>query len=113
MLIYNVGSASIADPETSQQLKALTKLAPDVPLMIVSDSECRGRDHIGVEIGAQGFLYAGTNITLALQAFSSCSKTDHMIRQRCGQNRLIQSRLHGRSTAIPYPFALWAGAMAP
>jgi two-component system, NarL family, nitrate/nitrite response regulator NarL len=69
MLIYNVGSASISDPETSQRLKALTTLAPDVPLVIVSDSECRGEIISALKVGAQGFLYAGTNIALALQAF--------------------------------------------
>src|SRR5262245_11755105 len=31
MLIYNVGSASIADPKTSQRLEVLTTLAQDVP----------------------------------------------------------------------------------
>jgi DNA-binding NarL/FixJ family response regulator len=70
MLIYNVGPASISDPETSQRLKALTTLAPDVPLVIVSDSECRGEIISALKVGAQGFLYAGTNIALALQAFS-------------------------------------------
>jgi two-component system, NarL family, nitrate/nitrite response regulator NarL len=69
MLIYNVGSASISDPETSQRLKALTTLAPDVPLVIVSDSECRGEIISALKVGAQGFLYAGTNTALALQAF--------------------------------------------
>jgi two-component system nitrate/nitrite response regulator NarL len=69
MLIYNIGAASISDPETSQRLKALTTLAPRVPLVIVSDSECRGEIISAVKVGAQGFLYAGTNIALALQAF--------------------------------------------
>ena len=43
MLIYNVGSASLADRETLRRLKALTKLAPDVPLVIISESDCRER----------------------------------------------------------------------
>jgi two-component system, NarL family, nitrate/nitrite response regulator NarL len=70
MLIYNVGPASISDLETSRRLKALTRLAPGVPLVIVSDSECRGEIISAVKVGAQGFLYAGTDIALALQAFS-------------------------------------------
>jgi DNA-binding NarL/FixJ family response regulator len=70
MLIYNVGSASVADRETSQRLKALTTLVPGVPLVIVSDGECRGDIISAVNIGAQGFLYSGTNAELALQAFS-------------------------------------------
>jgi len=69
MLIYNIDPASISDPETSQRLKALTTLAPDVPLMIVSGSECRGEIISALKVGAQGFFYAGTNIALALQAF--------------------------------------------
>jgi len=69
MLIYNVGPASISDLETSQRLKALTTLAPDLPLVIVSDSECRGEIISALKVGAQCFLYAGTNVALALQAF--------------------------------------------
>ena len=70
MLIYNVGSASIADRETSQRLKALTTLAPDVPVVIISDSECREEIISALNIGAQGFVYAGTDAKIALQAFS-------------------------------------------
>ena len=70
MLIYNVGSASIADRETLQRLKALTTLAPDVPLVIISDSECREEIISALNIGAQGFVYAGTDAKVALQAFS-------------------------------------------
>jgi len=69
MLIYNIGPASISDLETSQRLKAFTTLAPGVPLVIVSDSEDRGEIISALKVGAQGFLYAGTNIALALQAF--------------------------------------------
>jgi len=70
MLIYNVGSASIADRETSQRLRALTTLAPDVPLVIISDSESREEIILALNIGAQGFVYAGTDAKIALQAFS-------------------------------------------
>lgn len=69
MLIYNIGPASISDLETSQRLKAFTTLAPGVPLVIVSDSEDRGEIISALKVGAQGFLYAGTNVALALQAF--------------------------------------------
>jgi two-component system nitrate/nitrite response regulator NarL len=70
MLIYNVGSASVADRETSQRLKALTKLAPDVPVVIISDSECREEIISALNIGAQGFVCAGTDAKVALEAFS-------------------------------------------
>ena len=70
MLIYNVGSASLADRETLQRVKALTTLAPDVPIVIISDSECREEIISALNIGAQGFVYAGTDAKVALQAFS-------------------------------------------
>jgi DNA-binding NarL/FixJ family response regulator len=38
-------------------------------LVIVSDSEDRGEIISALKVGAQGFLYAGTNVALALQAF--------------------------------------------
>jgi DNA-binding NarL/FixJ family response regulator len=70
MLIYNVGDASICDRETSQRIKALTTLAPHVPLVIVSDRESRGEIISALNVGAQGFLFAGTSVEIALQAFS-------------------------------------------
>jgi two-component system, NarL family, nitrate/nitrite response regulator NarL len=70
MLIYNVGSGSIADQETSQRLKALTMLAPDVPLVIISESDRREEIISALNIGAQGFICAGTDAKIALQAFS-------------------------------------------
>jgi DNA-binding NarL/FixJ family response regulator len=70
MLVYNVGSGSIADQETSQRLKALTMLAPDVPLVIISESDRREEIISALNIGAQGFICAGTDAKIALQAFS-------------------------------------------
>jgi len=70
MQTANVGSASIADRETTQRLKALTTLAPDVPLVIISDSESSGEIISALNVGAQGFVCAGTSAKLALQAFS-------------------------------------------
>ena len=70
MLIYNVAGASIADHDNSQRIKALRAIAPDVPLVIFSESESREEIISALNIGAQGLLYAGMNSELALQAFS-------------------------------------------
>jgi DNA-binding NarL/FixJ family response regulator len=70
MLIYNVGGASIADRDNSQRIKALRAIAPDVPLVIFSESESREEIISALNVGAQGLLYAGMNSELALQAFS-------------------------------------------
>jgi DNA-binding NarL/FixJ family response regulator len=70
MLIYNVGGAFIADRDNSQRIKALRAIAPDVPLVIFSESESREEIISALNIGAQGLLYAGMNSELALQAFS-------------------------------------------
>src|SRR5215831_7874638 len=70
MLIYNVGGASIADRDNSQRIKALRAIAPDVPLVIFSESESREEITSALNVGAQGLLYAGMNSELALQAFS-------------------------------------------
>jgi two-component system, NarL family, nitrate/nitrite response regulator NarL len=70
MLIYNVGGASIADRGNSQRIKALRAIAPDVPLVIFSESASREEIISALNVGAQGVLYAGMNSELALQAFS-------------------------------------------
>jgi DNA-binding NarL/FixJ family response regulator len=70
MLIYNAGGASIADRANLQRIKVLRALAPDVPLVIFSESESREEIISALNVGAQGVLYAGTNAELALQAFS-------------------------------------------
>ena len=70
MLIYSVGGTSIADRDNSQRIKALRAIAPDVPLVIFSESERREEIIEAFNVGAQGFLYAGVDSELALQAFS-------------------------------------------
>ena len=70
MLIYSVGGTSIADRDNSQRIKALRAIAPDVPLVIFSESESREEIIEAFNVGAQGFLYAGVDSELALQAFS-------------------------------------------
>jgi DNA-binding NarL/FixJ family response regulator len=70
MLIYIGGGASGADRDNVERIKALRALAPDVPLMILSDSENREEIISAVNVGAQGSLFIGVSPELALQAFS-------------------------------------------
>ena len=105
MLIYNVGGTSIADRETSRRLKALTTLAPGVPLVVVSDSECRGDIISALNLGARGFLYAGTNAELALQAFSVILNDRSHFLSAMRPKRTYQTRRYRRSIANPYPLA--------
>jgi DNA-binding NarL/FixJ family response regulator len=70
MLIYNVGGNSIADHDNLHRIKVLRVLAPEVPVVIFSEKESREEIILALNVGVQGWLYAGTNPDLALQAFS-------------------------------------------
>jgi DNA-binding NarL/FixJ family response regulator len=70
MIIYNVGSASIADHKHLKRIKALRARAAEAPLVIFSDNDSRKEISSALNAGAQGFLYAGTNAQMALQALS-------------------------------------------
>jgi len=70
MLIYIAGGACNADCDNLERIKALRALAPDVPLMILSDNERREEIISTLNVGAQGFLYVGANVELALRALS-------------------------------------------
>ena len=70
MLIYIAGGACNADCNNLERIKALRALAPDMPLMIVSDGESREEIISTLNSGAQGFLYVGANAGLALRALS-------------------------------------------
>jgi len=70
MIIYNVGGASVADHKHQKRIKALRARAAEAPLVIFSDSDSREEIVSALGAGAQGFLYAGTNAHLALQALS-------------------------------------------
>jgi DNA-binding NarL/FixJ family response regulator len=70
MLIYIAGGAYNADCDNLERIKALRALAPDVPLMILSDSESREEIISTLNVGTQGLLYAGANAELALRALS-------------------------------------------
>src|SRR5215831_1859916 len=70
MLIYVAGGASNADCDNLERIKALRALAPDVPLMILSDGQSREEIVSTLNVAAPGFLYVGANAELALQALS-------------------------------------------
>ena len=74
MIIYNVGGASVADHGHVRRIKSLLACAGSAPLVILSDSDSRKEVVAAFTAGAQGYLYAGTNPQLALQALSFISK---------------------------------------
>jgi two-component system, NarL family, nitrate/nitrite response regulator NarL len=70
MLIYIAGGASDADRDNLERIKALRALAPNVPLMILSDSETREEIISTLNVAPQGFLCVGADAELALHVFS-------------------------------------------
>jgi DNA-binding NarL/FixJ family response regulator len=70
MIIYNVGGASLADHKPLKRIKTLRPRAAEVPLVIFSDNNSRKEVLSALNAGAQGFLYAGTDVHLAQQALS-------------------------------------------
>ncbi len=70
MIIYNVGGASLADHKHLKRIKTLRARAAEVPLVIFSDNNSRKEVLSALNAGAQGFLYAGTDVHLAQQALS-------------------------------------------
>lgn len=74
MIIYNVGGASVADHRHARRIKSLRARAGSTPLVILSDSDSRKEVVAAFTVGAQGYLYAGANPQLALQALSLISK---------------------------------------
>jgi DNA-binding NarL/FixJ family response regulator len=70
LLIYIARGASNADRDNLERIKALRALAPDVPLMILSDSGTRDDIISTLNVSAQGFLYVGANAELAAHVFS-------------------------------------------
>src|SRR6195256_395280 len=70
MIIYNVGGASVAEPKQLKRIKGLRARAAEAPMVILSDNDSREEILSALSVGAQGFLYTGTNAQLALQAIS-------------------------------------------
>ena len=70
LLIYIASGACNADRDHLERIKALRALAPDVPLMILSDSGTRDEIISTLNASEQGFLYVGANAELAAHVFS-------------------------------------------
>src|SRR5262249_55577427 len=70
ILIYIARGACNSDCNNLERIKALRALAPDVPLMILSDGQSREEIVSTLNVAAPGFLYVGANAELALQALS-------------------------------------------
>src|SRR5262245_39425922 len=70
MIIYNVGGESIGDHRHLKLIKMLRSHTTGTPLVIFSDSNDRKEVLSALNAGAQGFLYAGTNVHLAQHALS-------------------------------------------
>jgi DNA-binding NarL/FixJ family response regulator len=74
LVIYDIGGASVADPKHQKRIKALSLSAAEGPLVILSDHASRDEIIGALNLGAQGFLCAGSDVQLALQALAFISK---------------------------------------
>jgi DNA-binding NarL/FixJ family response regulator len=70
MLVFSVGGASIAEGGNLEQLRILRRLAPKVPLVLISDSEDPHDIVAAFNTEAQGFINSGISSALAFQALS-------------------------------------------
>jgi DNA-binding NarL/FixJ family response regulator len=70
MLIFSIGSESVAEPKTLQQLKELRALATNASLVIISDREDAQDIATAFSSEAQGFIHCGITPELAFHALS-------------------------------------------
>jgi DNA-binding NarL/FixJ family response regulator len=109
MLIYVAGGASNADRDNLERIKTLRALAPDVPLMIVSDSESREEIISALNVGAQGSLYIGMNAELALQAFSFMLKGGSYFSSAIRPKQTDPTQMRPAIDCIPTPSCVMGG----
>jgi DNA-binding NarL/FixJ family response regulator len=74
IVIYDIGGASVADPKHQKRIRALRLSAAEEALVILSDHDSRDEIIGALNLGAQGFLCAGIDVQLALQALAFISK---------------------------------------
>ena len=70
MVIFSVGSESIAERENRHQLKALRALANNVPLVVISDREDAQEITVAFSAETNGFINSGIEAELACEALS-------------------------------------------
>src|SRR5262249_8883419 len=109
MLIYVAGGASNGDCDNLERIKALRALAPDVPLMILSDSETREEIISALNVGAQGSLYIGVNAELALQAFSFMLKGGSYFPSAMRPKQSDSAQMRPAIDGIPTPSCVMGG----
>jgi len=74
ILIYDIGGASVADPKHQKRIELLRRSAAEGPLVILSEHDSRDEIIGALNLGAQGFLCAGIDVQLALQALVFISR---------------------------------------
>jgi DNA-binding NarL/FixJ family response regulator len=109
MLIYVAGGASGADRDNLERIKALRALAPDVPLMILSDSESCEEIISALNVGAQGSLYIGVNAERALQAFSFMLKGGSHFPSAMRPKQSDPAQMRPAIDGIPTPSCVMGG----
>src|SRR4030088_2745480 len=97
MIIYNVGGASVGDHKHLKRIKGLRAPAGEAPLVILSDNDSREEILSALSVGAQGFLYAGTNAQLAEQALSFIFKGGSYFPAAAQPRHLHAARLPGET----------------
>ena len=105
MIIYNVGGASVGDHKHLKRIKSLRARAGEAPLVILSDNDSREEILSALGTGAQGFLYAGTNAQLALQALSFIFKGGSYFPASAQPRRRSSIPLNGTLELSPSPVA--------
>jgi DNA-binding NarL/FixJ family response regulator len=70
MIIVNVGNSSIADEPEQTWIRNLSSLAPDAPIVILSDREEPREVCAAFEAGAAGFVPTSTDPAVAVNALS-------------------------------------------
>jgi len=105
MIIYNVGGASVGDHKHLKRIKGLRARAGEAPLVILSDNDSREEILSALGAGAQGFLYAGTNAQLALQALSFIFKGGSYFPASAQPRRRSSIPLNGTMALSPSPAA--------
>ena len=110
MLIYIAGGACNADCDHLERIKALRALAPDMPLMILSDGESREEIISTLNSGAQGFLYVGANAELALRALSFMLNGGSYFPSAMRPKDSYPSQRHPAIDCIPAPSCVMNGS---